>query len=104
MSAVPDFGDIPRREIAAKDVPQIVCHRCARVDEELVFGLKIGELKDEVNRHRNRIHTVDQAAFRRTQIEVEAAVIFRKVWQAVKIVDFLDGQDRQAAGVSGHAR
>ena len=70
-----------------------------RVDEELPFGLEISKLKDEVNRHRDRKHAVDQFAFRRAQIEVKAAIIFGEAWQTVKIVDFLGGQDRQAASV-----
>ena len=50
------------------------------------------------------MHTVDQVAFRRAHIKVEVAFRFHKAWQAVNIVYFLNGQDRQAAGVGGHAR
>ena len=74
------------------------------VHEELSFGFKIAELKDQMYRHRDRIDTVDQVAFGWAQSEVEAAVLFRKAWQAVKIIDFLGSQDRQTAGVSGHVR
>ena len=89
-----DFSQTPRREIAAKDVLQVVCDRFERIDEELPFGLEIAKLKDEVNRHRDRKHAVDQFALCRAQIEVKAAIIFGEAWQAVKIVDLLDGQDR----------
>jgi hypothetical protein len=43
------------------------------------------------------MHPVNQIAFRRVQIEVEVAFIFCKTRQAVKIVNFLDGQDGQTA-------
>jgi hypothetical protein len=62
------------------------------------------ELKDQMYRHRDCIDTVDQVAFGWAQSEVEAAVLFRKAWQAVKIIDFLGSQDRQTAEVSGQVR
>ena len=81
---------------------QIFCHRFARVHEELSFGFKVAQLKDQVHRHRDRMDTVDQVMFSWTQSEVEAAVLFCKVWQAVKIIDLLGSQDRQAMGFRGH--
>ena len=65
---------------------------------------EVEELKDQMYRYRDRIDTVNQVAFGWAQSEVEAAVLFRKAWQAVKIIDFLGSQDRQTAGVSGHVR
>jgi hypothetical protein len=54
-----------------------------------------------VNCYADRIHTVNQITLCRVQVEEEAPVIFRKVWQTEKIVDCLAGQDRQSAGVGG---
>jgi hypothetical protein len=48
------------------------------------------------------MHPVNQVAFLWAQAKVEVAFIFRKAWQAVKIVNFLDGQDGQAAGFGRH--
>ena len=98
-----DFDNIPRRKIAVADMFQVVNHLFARVDEELTLGLEMTALKNQVNCYGDRIHTVNQIALCRTQIEEEAPVIFRKVWQTEKIVDFLGGQDRQAAGAGDHA-
>jgi hypothetical protein len=79
--------------MTAKDVLQIFCHRFARVHEELSFGFKIAELKDQVYRYRDRIDTVDQIALSWAQSEVKAAVLFGKAWKAVKLIDFLGSQD-----------
>ena len=98
-----DFDNIPRRKIAVADMFQVVNHLFARVDEELTLGLEMTALKNQVNCYGDRIHTVNQIALCRTQIAEEAPVIFRKVWQTEKIVDFLGGQDRQAAGAGDHA-
>ena len=47
------------------------------------------------------MHTVDQVAFRRAHIKVEAAFLFHKAWQAVKIVYFLNGRiDRRRESVA----
>jgi hypothetical protein len=61
-------------------------------------------LKDEVDRYRDRNYAIDQFTLRRAQIEVKAAILFGKTRQAIKVVDLLGGQDRQATGVGGHAR
>jgi len=70
---------------------QVVCDRFERIDKELPFGLEIAKLKDEVNRHRDRKHAVDQLSLCRAQIEVKEAIILGEAWQAVKIVDLLEG-------------
>jgi DNA invertase Pin-like site-specific DNA recombinase len=84
-------------------VHYVVCHGFRLKDEELSFGLEVSKLKDQVNRHGNRVHAVYQIQFHRTQIELQAAIIFGKARQSVKIVDLLGGQDRQT-GVTCHAR
>jgi hypothetical protein len=38
------------------------------------------------------------------KVEEEAPILLRKAWQGEKIVDFPGGQDRQTAGVGGHAQ
>jgi hypothetical protein len=68
-----DCGHISRRKIAPKDVAHVFRHSIEFVDEELPFSLEVSKLKDEVNRHRDRKHAVDQLPFRRAQIEVKAA-------------------------------
>ncbi len=98
-----DFRQMPRGEVATKDVLQIVYDRLEAIDEKLPFGFEVSKLKNEVNRHRKCHHVIDQLQLRCTQIEVKAAIGFGKAGQAIKFVDFLSGQDRQP-GVTGHAR
>ena len=60
---------------------QVVNQLFARVDEERTLGIEMTELKNQVNCYGDRIHTVNQIALGRTQIEEEAPVIFREVWK-----------------------
>jgi hypothetical protein len=99
-----DFGYISGGEMSPEDVLHILRYLINRINVELPFGLEVSKLKNEVNRHREGKHAIDQLTFRLTQIEVKEAVIFREAWQTVKIVDFLGCQNRQTAGVRGHAR
>ena len=94
-----DFGDVTRREIAAKDVFQVTHHRLASENEELALRLEIAKLEYQVNGRRHRPNTVDQVALRWAQIEVETPIILREARQTVESVNFLSSQDRQAAGV-----
>jgi hypothetical protein len=85
---------MPLGEMVAKDVLQVVRDGLEIVDEELPFGLEVSKLKDQVDRHRNREHAIDQFPLRRAQIEVKAAIVFGEAWQAIKVFDLMGGQNR----------
>src|SRR5437867_2875630 len=55
-----DFRQMPRGEVATKDVLQIVYDRLEAIDEKLPLGFEVSKLKNEVNRHRKCHHVIDQ--------------------------------------------
>jgi hypothetical protein len=50
-------------------------------------------LEDQVNSDRERKDAVDQFAFCRAKIEVEAAIVFSKTRQAIQFIDLFSGED-----------
>lgn len=83
-----DGGRVAFGEVAPQDVLQILEHRRVLVDKEPPFRLEVAELKNQVHGGRCGVHPIDGLPFRRTQVEIEEAVVLGKARQAVEVIDF----------------
>ncbi len=81
---------------------QILEHDRVLIDKEPPLRLEVAELKNQMHGGRCGVHAIHGLAFRRTQVEIEEAVVLGEARQSVEVIDFPCRQDRQAARIGTH--
>ncbi len=90
------------RKILLEDRAHIIKHCLTPREEELSLRFEVAELQRQMYGDRCGASRVDHRAFGRTHVEIQAPVFCSETRQAIQVVDFLGGQDREAAGIDAH--
>jgi hypothetical protein len=90
------------RKILLEAITHIIQHGLTPIEEELSLRFEVATLQRQMHGDRGGASRVDHGACGRTQVKIEAPVFCSEPRQAVQVVDFLGGQDREAARSDAH--
>ena len=85
-----------------EDITHIITHRLTPIEEELSFRFEVTELQHKMHGDRGGTPRVDHRAFGRAHVEIQALVFCSEPWQAIQVVDFFRGQNREAVCITTH--